>query len=429
MSDATLSELRPPAPWSARIPAALIAACLLVLPFGRVVEGPVALMAIAGLYLLASERRALLSRPAVRLFGAVFLAAWAPMVISLMDAVNPEHTGITVLNHLRFYLGGLFVLHVLARADDHRWLLRVCAWVLAVWVVDALVQIAFGRDLLGYAASGGRINALFGDRNPAFSLTLAALCPLLWEHARRHWPAWLAALTVIATVAVVLVAETRSAWINVAVILAAYAVLLAPRARLGTARLLAVLAVALLVGGAALYHLSDRFAGRIEQTTAALSGQIDTGADAIGHRLWIWKGALDMIGDHPVNGVGARGFRYAFAEHAAADDPYINRDTPVVPTHSHQLWLETLAETGIIGLAGLVLLLWLLARAAWRADPPTRSVMLPYGLCLLAAYFPFNTHMAIYSSFWSQIVWWLIALYCAASGVADAPRSAEGERR
>jgi hypothetical protein len=45
--------------------------------------------------------------------------------------------------------------------------------------------------------------------------------------------------------------------------------------------------------------------------------------------------------------------------------------------------------------------------------------------CLLAAYFPFNTHMAIYSSFWSQIVWWLIALYCAAYGAAlaaDAPR-------
>ena len=46
--------------------------------------------------------------------------------------------------------------------------------------------------------------------------------------------------------------------------------------------------------------------------------------------------------------------------------------------------------------------------------------MLPYGLCLLVAYFPFNSHMAIYSSFWSQIVWWLIALYCAAYGAAQS---------
>jgi hypothetical protein len=49
--------------------------------------------------------------------------------------------------------------------------------------------------------------------------------------------------------------------------------------------------------------------------------------------------------------------------------------------------------------------------------------MLPYALCLLAAYFPFNTHMAIYSAFWSQIVWWLIALYCAAYGTGAAVAS------
>jgi hypothetical protein len=49
--------------------------------------------------------------------------------------------------------------------------------------------------------------------------------------------------------------------------------------------------------------------------------------------------------------------------------------------------------------------------------------MLPYALCLLAAYFPFNTHMAIYSSFWSQIVWWLIALYCAAYGAGQTAES------
>jgi hypothetical protein len=64
--------------------------------------------------------------------------------------------------------------------------------------------------------------------------------------------------------------------------------------------------------------------------------------------------------------------------------------------------------------------------AGLRAPAKTRRIMLPYALCLLAAYFPLNTHMAIYSSFWSQTVWWLIALYCAAygAGVANA-RSVE----
>jgi len=117
-----------------------------------------------------------------------------------------------------------------------------------------------------------------------------------------------------------------------------------------------------------------------------------------------------------LNGVGAGGFRYAFPAYAAEGDPFINADPPISPYHSHQLWIEMLSETGIVGALGLLALLTLLLMAGVRAPPQTRRVMLPYALCLLAAYFPFNSHMAIYSSFWSQMVWWLIALYCAAYG-------------
>jgi hypothetical protein len=58
--------------------------------------------------------------------------------------------------------------------------------------------------------------------------------------------------------------------------------------------------------------------------------------------------------------------------------------------------------------------------AGVRAPARVQRWLLPYALCLLVAFFPVNSHMAIYSSFWSQIVWWLIALYCAAYGAAMA---------
>ncbi len=77
----------------------------------------------------------------------------------------------------------------------------------------------------------------------------------------------------------------------------------------------------------------------------------------------------------------------------------------------------------IIGAAGLAALLILLVMAGVRAPARVQRCRLPYALCLLAAYFPFNTHMAIYSAFWSQIVWWLIALYCAAYGAGPAAES------
>ncbi len=66
----------------------LVWACLLVLPIGRVVEVPVMLMAIAGLYLLFKHWQSWRHNPAFKLFAGVFLLAWIPILVSLV-AVCP----------------------------------------------------------------------------------------------------------------------------------------------------------------------------------------------------------------------------------------------------------------------------------------------------------------------------------------------------
>lgn len=404
----------------------LVWLCLLVLPIGRVVEVPVMLMAVAGVYSLLKHWRSWRHNQAVVLFGTVFLLAWIPIVLSYPDAVRPRSSAMMSLNHLRFLFAGLFVVHVLSSAEAQQRFLRLCAWLLLFWVADGLVQLAVGRDLFGFAVSPlGRVNALFGDEGLVYGILVAVLCPLLWEHAARHWSPWQSAAVVIATVMVVLAAGARSAWITVTVLLLAYAVVLWRRRRRGSARFAACVIVIGLGCVAALWLGSERIEGRMSNALGALTGTTATMQDAIGHRIWIWRGALNMIAANPVNGVGAGGFRYAFPAYAAEGDPFVNADPPISPFHSHQLWLEVLAETGAIGALGLFALLTLLLVAGLRAPARTRQVMLPYALCLLAAYFPLNTHMAIYSSFWSQIVWWLIALYCAAYGV----QASNGEGR
>jgi O-antigen ligase len=117
---------------------------------------------------------------------------------------------------------------------------------------------------------------------------------------------------------------------------------------------------------------------------------------------------------HPVNGVGVRGFRVAYADHAAADDPWLRPEQGGAALHPHQVLLELFAETGVPGL-----LAWLLAAAvairAWRlADPATRERALAPALALAAMLFPLNTHFAFYSSFWGLLFWWLLALYATA---------------
>ena len=397
-------------------PLLLIWSCLVVLPIGRVVEVPVMVMAIAGLYLLFKHWQSWRHNPAFKLFAGVFLLAWIPILVSLVDAVRPQSTAMMSVNHLRFAFSGIFILHVLSTPEAHRRFLSLCAWLLLAWVVDGNVQMATGRDLLGFAIPGGRINALFGAEGLVYGIVLAVLCPLLWEHAARRWSRWQLAATVIATVVAVLAAGTRSAWITVVVILLAYGVLLwRRRGRFPLPLFAFVLAGSVLAVGA-LWAGSERFANRLESAVGAFTGSTVTIEDAVAHRVWIWRGAVNMIEANPVNGVGAGGFRYAFPDYAAADDPFWNMDPPFNPYHSHQLWLEILSESGLVGALGLFALLTLLLVAGIRAPASARSIMLPYALCLLAAYFPLNTHMAIYSSFWSQIVWWLIGLYCAAYG-------------
>ena len=82
-----------------------------------------------------------------------------------------------------------------------------------------------------------------------------------------------------------------------------------------------------------------------------------------------------------------------------------------VALHAHQIVLEVLSETGVIGL-----LLWLAGAAlgwrAWRyADAAARESARPAMLALAASVFPLNTHLAAYSTFWGSVLLLLAALY------------------
>ena len=79
--------------------------------------------------------------------------------------------------------------------------------------------------------------------------------------------------------------------------------------------------------------------------------------------------------------------------------------------HAHQIILEILSETGFIGV-----LLWLAGAAmAWRAwrfaSAVAKERARPAMLALTVTVFPFNTHLAFYSTFWGGLTLLLAALY------------------
>lgn len=386
--------------------------CLALLPFGRAVEVPVLLMAAAGIVLVVRERRALLDLPGVRLFTLVFACMWLPVLASLPDAVNPERSLTVAVNHLRFLFAGVFMCRVLATAWARERLLALAAWLLVAWMADGLVQAVLGVDLLGREPSGEDVSGPFGAGSRKFGTTLAVFAPLCWVYfLRRGAMLWLAA-SVLASGYIVLAAGARAGWVSVLVCGAAFAWIHRARLLPLPRRAVAGIALLALLLPVVAYHTIDGVKFRVRQSVGELTGQVPVEHSPLGHRAHIWRGALAMIAAHPVNGVGARGFRYAFPEHAAPGDPFVAASPPILPTHSHQLLLEVAAETGVIGLAGLALAVAVLMRAARRATPGSRHDAVPYAIALGAAFFPLNTHLALYSAHWSQIVWWLAAATC-----------------
>jgi O-antigen ligase len=384
-------------------------------------EAVLSLGALAALAVLALSRfrggMSLLSHEAWALTSVLFFAYWLPELFSSIGAVDAGRALRESLVDLR-YLPFLWLV-AMAVANERGRHLTFCgiAVIAGLWLADALVQAATGWSM-GGPATADRLSGVFGADNLKLGLVLASLAPFpLAAAANRFGVAgWL--LVSAALVVVVLLAGARASWLTLGLVL-----VFSGWRHLGGKRAMVVLGL----GGLLLFGLSvalsDKLQERVERTEAALNGGTEGMDHALSGRLPIWRTAWNMALAHPVNGVGVRGFRQAYADHAAPDDPWLADAEHGAGYHAHQIVLEVLSETGVLGL-----LLWLggvaVAWRAWRfATPEARDRARAPGLALLVTVFPLNTHLAFYSTFWGGLTLLLAALY--AGSLMAAPARAE----
>ena len=390
-------------------------------------EGVLALGALAGLIKLIASRfrggNQLLGGPAWALTSVLFFAYWLPEAISAVDAMDRGRALREALVDLR-YLPFLWIVAA-AVADDagRRRTFGGLAIIVGVWTLDALVEAATGAsplfsgiDAVKQAISGhgmctaaqvaaaDRLAGVLGPCNLKLGIVLASLSPFALDAMRRRFGriGWLVAAVGIGIV--VLLAGSRASWLTYGLVL-----LWTGWRTLGRRKLLMVFALGALALVAATL-LVPQVRERIERTTHVLTADSQGVDTALSGRTRIWSAAVCMAREHPVNGVGARGFRQAF--------PSCDPQAGVIAAwgegaalHAHQLVLEVLSETGGIGL-----LLWLagaaLAWRAWRyADVVARDRARPAMLALAVTVFPLNTHLASYSTFWGGVLLMLSALY------------------
>ena len=390
-------------------------------------EALLVLGALVAIYqLVASRFRGgvqLLSHQAWALSSVLFFAYWLPELVSALDSVDVGRALREAAVDLRYLPFLWLAASAVANDRGRRTTFGGLAVIMAVWTVDALAQAIFGTSPLFFGidaikqlisghgmctaeevASVDRLSGILGPCNLKLGLVLASLSPFLLFAAGRRFgtTGWLVAAAAVGLV--ILLAGSRASWITYGLV-----ILFSGWGLLGWRKLLGVFAfgaVALVVLTAA----SPQVRERIVRTTHVLQAD-EAGVDmALSGRSRIWGAATCMVREHPVNGVGARGFREAFP----ACDPEPGEvaawgDGPAL--HAHQIVLEVLSETGVFGL-----LLWLAGAAmAWRAwrfaDAASREHARPAMLALVVTVFPLNTHLAFYSTFWGGLTLLLAALY------------------
>lgn len=412
---ASVAALPAVSSWVTRYGWLLVAAFILLQPFGNLFELPIAVMASLGLVFLLRQPHGIIRSPAFAPMILMFGFFWIPMVASLPDAVNFQRALATTLVFLRFPLAAVFALGALRTAEARRWLLLALGLVLTFSAVDVVVQAVAGRDLFGVAGMPGRMTGVIHDKLVVGHI-MAVLSPVYFYWVRevakeRDW-AWALAFLYVAAI---LLSGARAAWIMLAagVGLFALQVFVVEKVRwkwrvVGVFLLLTIVTV-----GGLMQNPASR--EKFEVTAGLVSGDYEKANVATSQRLPIWGVALRMAEDRWINGVGPRGFRHLYERYAEKGDPFIVNGKNTGATHPHQFVLEIAAETGVIGLLGYLLALGYWIRRGAIACRTRIVQALPWISAVFIAIMPLNAHMAFYASFWSCITWWLLAVslaYC-----------------
>ncbi len=397
-------------PWWAAI---LIAAYPLLLPFQRTAEIPLSLLALTGIILLWKQFRAIKHWPTSRALLLVFLCMLIPMAVSAYDAFDPTGAWYHSFVALRFFFAALAMAWLSRFTAVRNRAMLLISLVLGFWVVDSLIQFVFGTDLLGFPNTAERLNGPFGMRRFRLGMILAVFSPILFEQIRRSWGAWGLIVVVPLTVYVVILSGVRSGWVIITLAVPLFLFWAAQRNRWPLVRLSAITTI----GAVALLSLawltSPLVQERIELSLGLGSGKMHTTDIALSKRIPIWETSWRMFRAHPVNGVGLNSFREAYIVYAATDDPHV-AENGMGGYHSHNLILETLSVTGLIGLLGLLLATRIMYRLWLQADSSSRQSMLPFALALVLLMLPFNSHFSHYGTFLSSVTWWLAGLWLGA---------------
>ena len=417
----------------ARVASSLLLAFVALLPAEPLYNAPLIALAILGLVRLVS-RRVRLGSPENQFLCIAFLCMWLPMLASLPDAVNPVESFRKTASLCLYFLAGIYVVGAYLRFRDLDWIMTGTAAICLFWALDALWQFQTGAGWIGFSyKEGGQLTGIFYTGRIGY--LLASFAPLVFEavrRSRRRW--WWSPALLVPYLMTIILSGSRTSWVALGVATIGYLLFLirwsdrplSSRRRWSPSRLGAVLVPIVLTGAIGAYAWSggtERIWNAVEPRIQSLgglwSGDREQFERAVTWRLSIWETAVNMWSEHWLNGVGPRGFRYAYDEYNPENDYYLMQSGSHGAAMSpHLQLLEIAAETGVIGLLGYVVLVTVFITRLRCFEHDSFVSVFPYALTLIVALFPFSGHLGFYSVLFAAVIWWMVIVCASAFAVA-----------
>jgi O-antigen ligase len=297
------------------------------------------------------------------------------------------------------------------------WAVATGVGFLAVLAIFQQVTKTYGSSYGGFAAvlPAGDAMRSAGPLNPnPFGQVLATSAVLAFYLAytqKRTAARALAAAIAVACVAGVVYTQSRAALI--ALLLAAIAIGVLRGVRL---RVLAVAACgAIALGSLVIPHSLAQRVDELSDGTSATASYRDN--NSLRGRTSENLAALQMWGDHPLIGVGPDNFEVHYETYSQE----IGIDQRAQARGAHNLYLESLAETGVLGATAFLAIVWLAISGAWRARARLEGpdALLGEGLAVALGAF-FICALTLHSAY-ARYEWIFLGLGLAAGHLVRRP--------
>lgn len=290
-------------------------------------------LVIAGLLLLRREGIVSRTGPAVRLF-ATLLIIWSGL--SLTWSVNRFQTELWVV----YLVAGVAAWYLTRMLDDHE-----KQNLLNVYLVVAAVMGVYGL----YAFETADYNRLTGSfywANPAAAYIIPAIVLSVWRYIRTNAFRYAALSTFF--ILIFSLTYSRGATIVLGLIYI-IALLLSKRLRGYWIKILFILAAAFLLSSLCTAVRNNLFHHGIINAASRYSEAAKGESTSVGDRLRYLRDAADIWVHNPLQGTGAGTFGTVHPQHQSR--------VISATSNAHNVYIQTLAELGLVGFSLLILLI------------------------------------------------------------------------